>query len=163
MTPINADNHETRKAAVPLAQGSFLPMSAASAEELRQRARERFAQARRALTHHESRRLLAEMVEFWEAADELERHAVQARASASGTISPALRDRVAEWASASSAPLTASHAIERVAQGALASVVGLQSADYGNVQLLLEQGNVLEIVAQVGFDSEFLATFRQAR
>jgi GAF domain-containing protein len=103
------------------------------------------------------------MVELWEAADEAERHAVRAGASASGTLSPLLRERLVEWEFASSAPLAASHAIERVARAALASVVGLQSADYGNVQLLLEQDNVLEIVAQLGFDSEFLATFAQVR
>jgi hypothetical protein len=138
-------------------------MPPVSAKELRQWARERLAHARRALTNDESRRLLAEMVELWEAADELERYDVEAGASARRTISPALHDRLTEWASALSAPFAASHAIERAAEGALASVIGLQSADYGNVQLLLEQGNVLEIVAQVGFDTEFLATFRQVR
>jgi hypothetical protein len=132
-----------------------------SATALRQKARERFVEARKALTPEANLRLFGEMLELWNAADELERQASRTAVAASGPVPEPLRERFAEWELALSAPATASQGIEAVTRSLLASVMRLQSADYGSVQLFSEPERTLELVAQRGLGRDFLAFVRR--
>ena len=59
--------------------------------------------------------------------------------------------------------LLASTGVQSLLEEVLSAVIAIQHADFGNLRLYNPQNNKLEIVAQFGFNSDFLEYFKQGK